>query len=158
MSTPQRPRILVIEDDADIRELVQDYLQRQGFRVDVGDGGVALDRFRSIIGEPDLIVFDIMLPGEDGLSLCRRIRASSRVPILMLTARFDDVDRIVGLEMGADDYLGKPFNPRELAACIRAILRRREPDPIARRRIAVGDILSISSPVRQCTRAKARSR
>jgi two-component system, OmpR family, response regulator len=141
MSTPQRPRILVIEDDADIRELVQDYLQRQGFRVDVGNGGVALDRFRSMIGEPDLIVLDIMLPGEDGLSLCRRIRASSRVPILMLTARSDDVDRIVGLEMGADDYLGKPFNPRELAARIRAILRRREPDPIARCRIAVGDIL-----------------
>jgi two-component system OmpR family response regulator len=141
MSAPQNPRILVIEDDAEIRSLVQDYLQRQGFRVDVGDGGAALDRFRSMIGEPDLIVLDIMLPGEDGLSLCRRIRASSRVPILMLTARSDDVDRIVGLEMGADDYLGKPFNPRELAARIRAILRRREPDPIARRRLAVGDIL-----------------
>ena len=141
MSALQRPRILVIEDDADIRELVRDYLQRQGFRVDVGDGGAALDRFRSMVGEPDLIVLDIMLPGEDGLSLCRRIRASSRVPILMLTARSDDVDRIVGLEMGADDYLGKPFNPRELTARIRAILRRREPDPIARRRLAVGDIL-----------------
>lgn len=141
MSAPLRPRILVIEDDAEIRSLVQDYLQRQGFRVDVGDGGAALDRFRSVTGEPDLIVLDIMLPGEDGLSLCRRIRASSRVPILMLTARSDDVDRIVGLEMGADDYLGKPFNPRELAARIRAILRRREPDPIARRRVAVGDIL-----------------
>jgi len=141
MAAPLRPRILVIEDDAEIRSLVQDYLQRQGFRVDVGDGGAALDRFRSVTGEPDLIVLDIMLPGEDGLSLCRRIRASSRVPILMLTARSDDVDRIVGLEMGADDYLGKPFNPRELAARIRAILRRREPDPIARRRVAVGDIL-----------------
>lgn len=141
MSAPLRPRILVIEDDAEIRSLVQDYLQRQGFRVDVGDGGAALDRFRSVTDEPDLIVLDIMLPGEDGLSLCRRIRASSRVPILMLTARSDDVDRIVGLEMGADDYLGKPFNPRELAARIRAILRRREPDPIARRRVAVGDIL-----------------
>ncbi len=141
MSAPLRPRILVIEDDAEIRSLVQDYLQRQGFRVDVGEGGAALDRFRSVTDEPDLIVLDIMLPGEDGLSLCRRIRASSRVPILMLTARSDDVDRIVGLEMGADDYLGKPFNPRELAARIRAILRRREPDPIARRRVAVGDIL-----------------
>jgi len=111
MSAPLRPRILVIEDDAEIRSLVQDYLQRQGFRVDVGEGGAALDRFRSATGEPDLIVLDIMLPGEDGLSLCRRIRASSRVPILMLTARSDDVDRIVGLEMGAEDYLGKPFNP-----------------------------------------------
>jgi two-component system, OmpR family, response regulator len=136
-----RPRILVIEDDAEIRSLVQDYLQRQGFRVDVGDGGVALDRFLSMIGEPDLIVLDIMLPGEDGLSLCRRIRAASRVPILMLTARSEDIDRIVGLEMGADDYLGKPFNPRELVARIRAILRRREPEPVARRRLAVGDIV-----------------
>jgi two-component system, OmpR family, response regulator len=141
MSALLRPRILLIEDDAEIRSLVQDYLQRQGFRVDVGDGGAALDRFRSMVGEPDLIVLDIMLPGEDGLSLCRRIRASSRVPILMLTARSEDIDRIVGLEMGADDYLGKPFNPRELAARIRAILRRREPEPIAARRLAVGDIL-----------------
>jgi two-component system, OmpR family, response regulator len=136
-----RPRILVIEDDAEIRSLVQDFLQREGFRVDVGDGGAALDRFRSVIGEPDLIVLDIMLPGEDGLSLCRRIRASSRVPILMLTARSEDIDRIVGLEMGADDYLGKPFNPRELSARIRAILRRREPEPEARRRLAVGGIV-----------------
>jgi two-component system OmpR family response regulator len=135
-----RPRILVIEDDAEIRSLVQDYLQRQGFRVDIGDGGAALDRFRSMFGEPDLIVLDIMLPGEDGLSLCRRIRASSRVPIIMLTARSEEVDRIVGLEMGADDYLGKPFNPRELAARIKAILRRREPDPIERRRVAIGAI------------------
>jgi two-component system OmpR family response regulator len=137
----EKPRILVIEDDAEIRSLVQDYLQRQGFRVDVGDAGAALDRFRSTFGEPDLIVLDIMLPGEDGLSLCRRIRAASRVPILMLTARSDEVDRIVGLEMGADDYLGKPFNPRELVARIRAILRRREPEPVARRRVAVGDIV-----------------
>ena len=105
MSTPQRPRILVIEDDADIRELVQDYLQRQGFRVDVGDGGVALDRFRLMIGEPDLIVLDIMLPGEDGLSLCRRIRASSRVPILMLTARSDDVDRLPRLASDSSELL-----------------------------------------------------
>ena len=140
-ASSDRPRILVIEDDPEIRTLVQDYLQRQGFRVDVGDGGAALDRFRSMIGEPDLIVLDIMLPGEDGLSLCRRIRAASRVPILMLTARSEDIDRIVGLEMGADDYLGKPFNPRELVARIRAILRRREPEPVARRRVAVGDIV-----------------
>jgi two-component system, OmpR family, response regulator len=138
----ERPRILVIEDDPEIRGLVQGYLLRQGFRVDVGDGGAALDRFRSVIGEPDLIVLDIMLPGEDGLSLCRRLRATSSVPILMLTARSDDIDRIVGLEMGADDYLGKPFNPRELVARIRAILRRNEraPDPIARRRLGVGGL------------------
>ena len=120
----QRPHILVIEDDIEIRSLLRDYLAREGFRVDAGDGGAALDRFRASFGEPDLVVLDIMLPGEDGLSICRRVRAGSRVPILMLTARGEDIDRIVGLEMGADDYLPKPFNPRELVARIRAILRR----------------------------------
>jgi two-component system OmpR family response regulator len=136
-----RPRILVIEDDPEIRNLVRDYLQRQGFRVDVGDGGGALDRFRTRFGDPDLIVLDVMMPGEDGLSICRRLRASSRVPVIMLTARAEDIDRIVGLEMGADDYLAKPFNPRELEARIRAILRRAEPAPLERRRLAVGDLV-----------------
>jgi two-component system OmpR family response regulator len=109
----KRPHILIIEDDPEIRSLVQDYLQKHGFRAEMGDGGAALDRHLSVFGEPDLIVLDIMLPGEDGLSICRRLRASSRVPILMLTARGEDIDRIVGLEIGADDYLPKPFNPRE---------------------------------------------
>ena len=137
-----RPRILVIEDDSEIRHLVQDYLQRQGFRVDVGDGAAALDRFRATLGEPDLVVLDLMLPGEDGLSICRRLRAASRVPILMLTAKAEDIDRIIGLEMGADDYLAKPFNPRELVARIRAILRRTEAAPVEQRRLAVnGDLL-----------------
>jgi two-component system OmpR family response regulator len=136
-----RPHIVVIEDDPEIRNLVRDYLQRQGFRVDVGDGGAALDRFRSRFGEPDLIVLDLMMPGEDGLSICRRIRATSRVPVLMLTARAEEVDRIVGLEMGADDYLAKPFNPRELAARIRAILRRAEPAPLEHKRFALADLV-----------------
>src|SRR5258708_7655447 len=120
----QRPHILVIEDDIEIRSLLRDYLAREGFRVDVGDGGAALDRFRATLGEPDLVVLDIMLPGEDGPSICRRLRAGPRVPILMLTAKGEDIDRIVGLEMGADDYLPKPFNPRELVARINAVLRR----------------------------------
>jgi two-component system OmpR family response regulator len=136
-----RPRILVIEDDPEIRHLVQSYLQRQGFRVDVGDGGAALDRFRSSFGDPDLVVLDIMMPGEDGLSICRRLRAASRVPVIMLTAKGEDIDRIVGLEMGADDYLPKPFNPRELVARIRAILRRSEPPPNEHRRFAVGNLV-----------------
>ena len=136
-----RPKILVIEDDSEIRSLVQGYLQRQGFRAEVGDGGVALDRHLSTFGEPDLIVLDIMLPGEDGLSICRRQRAASRVPILMLTARGEDIDRIVGLEIGADDYLPKPFNPRELVARIRAILRRNEPVPLTGRRLRIGDLV-----------------
>lgn len=136
-----RPHILVIEDDPEIRTLLRDYLGRQGFRVDVGGGAAALDRYRTTLGEPDLIVLDLMLPGEDGLSICRRVRAVSRVPILMLTAKGDEIDRIVGLEMGADDYLAKPFNPRELVARIRAILRRNEPIAVAHRRLAVADLV-----------------
>jgi two-component system, OmpR family, response regulator len=134
----ERPRILIIEDDAEIRSLVADYLRKNDFRVETGDGGVALDRFITTYGDPDLIILDINLPGEDGLSICRRLRANSRVPILMLTAKGDDIDRIVGLEMGADDYLPKPFNPRELTARIRAILRRNEPPAQASRRLAFG--------------------
>jgi two-component system, OmpR family, response regulator len=145
----QRPHILVIEDDIEIRSLLRDYLARENFRVEVGDGGAALDRFRSTFGEPDLVVLDIMLPGEDGLSICRRVRAASRVPILMLTAKGDDVDRIIGLEMGADDYLAKPFNPRELVARIRAILRRAEPPPIESRRFVINDMLNVDLDKRE---------
>ena len=136
-----RPNVFFIEDDPEIRQLVQDYLQRQGFRVRAGDGGAALDRYRCVYGEPDLIVLDIMLPGEDGLSICRRLRSGSRVPIIMLTAKGEDIDRIVGLEMGADDYLAKPFNPRELVARIRAVLRRNEPPPQTSRRLRAGPLL-----------------
>jgi two-component system OmpR family response regulator len=134
------PRILIVEDDPEIRSLVGDYLRRQGFRVDAADGGSGLDRLIAQYGEPDLVVLDIMLPGEDGLSICRRLRASSRVPIIMLTARSEDIERIVGLEMGADDYLGKPFNPRELVARIRAVLRRIEQAPESRQRLRAGPL------------------
>jgi two-component system, OmpR family, response regulator len=132
------PRIVVVEDDPEIRTLVVDYLRRQSFRADGADGGAALDRLLSQLEMPDLIVLDLMLLGEDGLAICRRLRAQSRVPIIMLTAKAEDVDRIIGLEMGADDYIAKPFNPRELAARIRAVLRRLEPIPDARRTFAVG--------------------
>ncbi len=117
------PHILVVEDDREISALVARYLRANECRVSVAYDGAEMDR---TLGEGgiDLIVLDLMLPGEDGLSLCRRIRAGSSIPILMLTAKSEEVDRIVGLEMGADDYLGKPFNPRELLARIRAILRR----------------------------------
>jgi two-component system OmpR family response regulator len=136
------PRILVVEDDPEIRSLLKDYLHRQGLRVDVADGGGTFDRLMAQYGEPDLVVLDIMLPGEDGFSICRRLRATSRVPVIMLTARGDDIDRIVGLEMGADDYLAKPFNPRELLARIRAVLRRMEqPLDQPRRRLAVGALI-----------------
>ncbi len=138
----KQPRVIVVEDDPEIRTLLQDYLLRQGFRIDVVDGGAALDRLLSQYGDPDLIVLDLMLPGEDGFAICQRLRATSRVPIIMLTARGDDIDRIVGLEMGADDYLPKPFNPRELVARIRAILRRMEPpSETNQRRVAVGQLV-----------------
>ena len=150
------PRIVVVEDDSEIRVLLKDYLQREGFRVDAADGAAAFDKLVSLYEMPDLIVLDLMLPGEDGLSLCRRVRAASSVPIIMLTARGEDVDRIVGLELGADDYLPKPFNPRELLARIRAILRRSEMQAAASRsetkRLSVGtftvdlDARTITSP------------
>ena len=138
----RQPRVVVVEDDPEIRSLLKDYLQRQGFRVDAADGASTLDRLIAQSGEPDLVVLDIMLPGEDGLSICRRLRAASRVPIIMLTARGEDIDRIVGLEIGADDYLPKPFNPRELTARIRAVLRRLEgPTEPRRRRLSVGSYI-----------------
>ena len=130
-----RPHIVLVEDDPEIRDLLQGYLTQAGFRVTETDGGTALNRHLSHFGDPDLIVLDLMLPGEDGISICRRLRATSRVPVIMLTARSDDVDRIVGLEVGADDYLPKPFNPRELVARIRAVLRRMEPLPETDRKL-----------------------
>src|SRR5262250_3287794 len=116
-------RILVIDDDAELCKLVARFLSAEGFRVEtVRTSPQGVERARS--GEHELIVLDVMLPGMDGFEILRRLRAESRTPVLMLTARGDDLDRILGLEIGADDYLPKPFNPRELAARIRAILRR----------------------------------
>jgi len=122
-------KILMVDDDARIRELLQRYLTEQGFSVktvaDAKEMDIALsaDSF-------DLLVLDLMLPGEDGLAICRRLRANNvSTPIIMLTARGDEVDRIIGLEMGADDYLPKPFNPRELLARINAVMRRHEHSP-----------------------------
>ena len=118
--------ILVIDDDVDLCELLTDYLTPEGFQVEaVHDGERGADR--ALSGDHALVVLDVMLPGISGFDVLRRIRTGSKVPVLMLTARGDEVDRIVGLEMGADDYLPKPFNPRELVARIRAIQRRVEP-------------------------------
>jgi two-component system alkaline phosphatase synthesis response regulator PhoP len=118
-------RILIVDDEAHIVELVRLYLEREGFRVDsAADGARGLRLNREL--RPALIVLDLMLPEVDGLEVCRQVRAESEVPIVMLTARDDDIDKIVGLELGADDYLTKPFNPRELVARVKAILRRTE--------------------------------
>ncbi len=135
-----QPHILIVEDDPEIRNLVAAYLGRNGMRVDTVASGAQLDQFLAARDEPDLIVLDVMLPGEDGLSICRRLRVTLSVPILMLTAKGDEIDRIVGLEMGADDYLPKPFNPRELVARIRAILRRNEQKSAAARRLKAGPL------------------
>jgi len=119
------PHILIVEDDKDIGLLVAKYLKANEMRVSIAENGRAMDR---ILADTriSLIVLDRMLPGEDGLSICRRLRATSDIPIIILTAQADEVERIVGLEMGADDYIGKPFSPRELLARIRAVLRRRD--------------------------------
>ncbi len=115
--------ILIADDEASIRDLARLYLEKEGFRVRTAvDGAVALDEVRR--DPPALLILDLMMPQMDGWEVCRRVRAESNLPILMLTARDQDIDKIVGLEMGADDYLTKPFNPRELVARVRAILRR----------------------------------
>src|SRR6478735_3846680 len=116
--------IMIVEDDREIRALLADLLAREGYAPVCVESGAAMDR-ALMQACPDLIVLDIMLPGEDGLSICRRLRSKGRTPILMLTAKADDVDGIIGLELGADDYLPKPFNPRELLARIKSVLRRR---------------------------------
>lgn len=118
-----RDRILIVDDDEDIRKLLEAYLRKNGFDAHAVADGQGM-REAMAARPASLVVLDLMLPGEDGLSLCRQLRARSQVPVLMLTAKGDPVDRIIGLEMGADDYLAKPFDPRELLARIRSILRR----------------------------------
>jgi two-component system OmpR family response regulator len=118
--------ILIVDDEADIREPLAEYLIRNELNVVMADSA-AQARLQIIQGDVDLIILDIMMPNEDGLSLCRDLRTRSDVPIILLTARTDDIDRIIGLEMGADDYIGKPFAPRELLARIKAVLRRTGP-------------------------------
>ena len=121
--------ILVVDDDREIRTLLCDYLQKNGLRASGVPDGRTLDR-QLLRGMPDLVVLDLMLPGEDGFSICRRLRALSQLPIIMLTARDEDVDQILGFELGADDYVRKPFNPRALLARIRAVLRRADLAPL----------------------------
>lgn len=118
--------VLIVDDDPDIRNLVQASLELEGFEaVSVADGATALKRFDAV--DPDLVILDVLMPGMSGTELCRELRQRSSVPILFLSGRSEDIDRIIGLELGADDYMSKPFNPRELVARVRAILRRTSP-------------------------------
>ncbi len=117
------PQLLIVDDDREIRDLVSRFLVRHGYRVAAASDAKSMETALAV-GGIDLVILDLMLPGRSGLELCRDLRARSPIPILMLTAMGDETDRIVGLEMGADDYIGKPFNPRELLARVRAILRR----------------------------------
>jgi DNA-binding response OmpR family regulator len=132
-------KILVVDDEQNIRDLAGIYLEKEGFSVDfAASGRDALERFAQ--AGPALVVLDVMMPGLDGFEVCREIRKQSDVPILMLTARNDDVDKIVGLELGADDYMTKPFNPREMVARVKAILRRMEGGRKPQAAITVGNL------------------
>jgi DNA-binding response OmpR family regulator len=132
-------KVLVVDDEDHIVELARIYLTREGYEVEgVGDGSQALARFTQL--KPDLVILDIMLPGSDGLAICKEIRKQSQVPIIMLTARDEVTDKVVGLEVGADDYLTKPFHPQELVARAKALLRRARIEPDAPKLIRAGKL------------------
>lgn len=132
-------KVLVVDDESHIRELAQLYLEKEGYRVVLAESGE--QALRLIKQErPDLMILDVMLPGMDGFAVCKEVRRWSTLPILMLTARGEDVDKIVGLELGADDYLAKPFNPREMVARVKAILRRYDATQRAGSTIRVGPL------------------
>jgi len=143
--------VLVVDDEPTIREIVAGYLEREGYRtLEAADG----TRARELLERepPDLVVLDVMLPGADGLELCRWIRSRSRLPVIMLTARGEESDRIVGLELGADDYVTKPFSPRELAARVRTVLRRAEPEAVSEERLTFNGLV-IDSATREVTKS-----
>ncbi len=132
-------KILLVDDEANIRDLASLYLEKEGFQlVEASDGEEAIQVFTK--ESPNLVVLDVMMPGMDGFQVCRELRKEHDVPILMLTARNEDVDKIVGLEIGADDYMTKPFNPRELVARVKAILRRAESGERHERRLSLANL------------------
>ena len=126
MNSNNKTKILVVDDDLELCNLLCQYLEKQGFAVDSAEDGKAMDIYLEK-SSPDLIILDLMLPGEDGLSIAKRLQINRQIPLIMLSACGEEVDRIIGLEVGADDYLAKPFNPRELLARIRSVLRRHKP-------------------------------
>ena len=139
MATPLSSKVLVVDDEVHIVELARLYLTREGYEVEgVGDGNQAMARFVQL--KPDLVILDIMLPGTDGLTICKEIRKQSQVPIIMLTARDEITDKVVGLEVGADDYLTKPFHPQELVARAKALLRRARVEPDQPKLIRAGKL------------------
>src|SRR5712671_6107562 len=139
MGSALSPKVLVVDDEVHIVELARLYLTREGYDVEgVGDGAQAMARFGQI--KPDLVILDIMLPGIDGLTICKEIRKLSQVPIIMLTARDEVTDKVVGLEVGADDYLTKPFHPQELVARAKALLRRARVEPDQPKLIRAGKL------------------
>jgi two-component system response regulator ResD len=150
------PTVLVVDDEPIVREVVCSYLEREGYRtIEAGDG----DRARELLEEstPTLVVLDLMLPGTDGLELCRWIRSRSELPVIMLTARGDEADRIVGLELGADDYVTKPFSPRELAARVRTVLRRTAPALVKPERLSF-EGLTIDATTREVLKGRTELR
>src|SRR6266508_2484640 len=137
MGAAMSSKVLVVDDEKHIIELTRLYLTREGYEVEgVGDGGQAIARFGQL--KPDLVILDIMLPGMDGLTICKEIRKQSQVPIIMLTARDEVTDKVVGLELGADDYLTKPFHPQELVARAKALVRRARLEPDQPRLVRAG--------------------
>jgi len=146
------PTVLVVDDEPIVREVVVKYLEREGFRTLEAADGL---RARQVLEAetPSLVVLDVMLPGIDGLELCRWIRSRSELPVIMLTARGEEADRIVGLELGADDYVIKPFSPRELAARVRTVLRRVGPPAMQPQRLEFGDLV-IDASTREVTKAE----
>ena len=133
----ERATLLVVDDDAEIRELIQAYLHKQGYHVICVEDGSAMDEALAA-SSVDLILLDLMLPGEDGLSIAKRLKQTRNTPIIMVSAQGEEVDRIVGLEIGADDYIAKPFNPRELLARIRAVMRRNAAPELDRQVVEFG--------------------
>jgi DNA-binding response OmpR family regulator len=143
--------VLVVDDEPIVREVVVRYLEREGYTTLQADDG---DRARELVARhtPDLVVLDVMIPGTDGLELCRWIRAHSELPVIMLTARGEEADRIVGLELGADDYVTKPFSPRELAARVRTVLRRAHSGDAPAQRLEFGEV-ELEAETREVRRA-----
>jgi DNA-binding response OmpR family regulator len=149
---PRDQRILVVDDDVNVRDVVRRYLEHAGYRVELADNGEQALRIAED-AEPDLVVLDLMLPGIGGLEVCRRLRQRGQVPVVMLTARGEEDDRIAGLQLGADDYVAKPFSPRELVLRVTSVLRRANAEPVAAREELVDGDLHMDVTARTASRS-----